>query len=121
MSTELNEVKISAASAKGGPLQLPIHMEDLPPDVQRELQLMELEAQKTYWDAGLDPCLDFQAMISLPHLGDRIELLSRMIARERARLEGIAKTQHLKKSQAGEGDEDEDLQPRKGAWFSDDW
>jgi Lon protease-like protein len=91
LSTERNEIMIAAASEKGGPLKLPIHLEDLSPEVRREIQSMEVEAQDHFCKLGMDPCLDFQAIISLPSRMERITWLSRMVARERQRLETAAK------------------------------
>jgi hypothetical protein len=91
LSTERNEIMIAAASAKGGPLKLPIHLEDLSPEVRREIQSMEVEAQGQFCELGMDPCLDFQAIISLPSRMKRITWLSRMVARERHRLEAVIK------------------------------
>jgi Lon protease-like protein len=100
LSINRDELMVEAASAAGGPLKLPIHLEDLSPQVRREIQLMEVAAQKEYFELGMDPCLDFQAFLSLPNNRERILLLARMISRERGRLEVVA-TESSQKKRAG--------------------
>lgn len=126
LSTDRNELMVDAALKQGGPLKLPIHMEDLPPSVQREIQLMEVESQQDYCRLGLDPCLDFQALISIPHPIKRIEWLSFMISRERQRLEDIISVggSSTKKNPTSNRwrsrlDDDSARKGRKGAWFQD--
>jgi hypothetical protein len=94
LSAERNERMIDAACAKGGPLKLPIHMEDLEPDDRRVIQLMETQAQRRHIELGMDPVLDFQVLISLDSLEDRLDWLSHMIVRERQRLEEVASRQY---------------------------
>lgn len=89
LSIHRNELMVEAAAALG-PLKLPIHLEDLPPTVQRQVQMMEVEFQKQFLELGMDPCLDFQALISLPDTRKRVLCLSHWIARERRRLEVVA-------------------------------
>ena len=89
LSIHRNELMVEAAAALG-PLKLPIHLEDLPPSVQRQVQMMEVEFQKQFLELGMDPCLDFQALISLPDTRKRVLCLSHWIARERRRLEVVA-------------------------------
>lgn len=99
LSINRNELMVEAASAAGGPLKLPIHLEDLSPQVQRQIQLMEVEAQKEYFQLGMDPCLDFQALVSLPNYHDQILGLTQLISRERSRLEVLA-TESSRKARA---------------------
>jgi hypothetical protein len=87
LSANRNEMMI--ASIKG-PLNLPIHLEDLEPAVRRQVEQMEIEAQKNYLGLRLDPCLDFQALLSLSSYRERLQWLVRRIASERARLETVA-------------------------------
>lgn len=89
LSSDRNELMVDAAS-KLGPLKLPIHLEDLPPFVRQEVQLMEVEAQRNYSELGMDPCLDFQAMMSLRSHRERLLCLTQMVSRERNRLEAVA-------------------------------
>lgn len=89
LSINRNEVMVEEAS-KLGPLKLPIHIEELPPHVQRQIQLMEVDAQKEYFQIEMDPCLDFQAMVSLPSHKERVLCLVQMISREKRRLEAVA-------------------------------
>jgi hypothetical protein len=110
LSSDRNELMVAAASAKGGPLKLPIHAEDLSPAVRFQLHEMEREAQSGFVELGLDPCLDFQVMMGIHHSKDRLEFLSRMIARERRRLEALPSDLIEPKDK---GDEPK----RKGAWF----
>jgi hypothetical protein len=90
LSINRNELMVEAAAAAKGPLKLPIHLEDLPPHVQRQVQMMEVEFQKQFFEWGMDPCLDFQALISLPSHRERVLCLAHWIARERSRLEVVA-------------------------------
>merc|ERR1712031_44015 len=52
LSSDCNEIMVDAAWAKGGPLKLPIHMEDLPVDVRREVQDLEVQAQEDFISMG---------------------------------------------------------------------
>jgi hypothetical protein len=114
LSTDRNEIMVAAASAKGGPLKLPIHEADLSPEVRRHLQQMEVQAQQTFLDVGMDPCLDFQVLLSLPNYSDKVKFFATMISRELQRLQtlrvdySVTKTLGLTPSP-----------PRKGAWFDD--
>jgi len=87
LQSDVNEITISAAMAKGGPLKLPVHRSDLPGEVQSELNLMEENAATDFVSLGMNPCLDFQALISARTHSVRLRHLARMIRRERKRLE----------------------------------
>ena len=114
LSTDRNEIMVAAACAKGGPLKLPIHEEDLPPDVRRQLQDMEVQAQQGFMDMGMDPCLDFQVLLSLPSYSAKLQFLSTMISRERQRLENLQREGSLAAISP-----EIPSQPKKGAWFDD--
>jgi hypothetical protein len=113
LSADVNELLIEAAtrSERGGPLKLPIHVHEMPPSVQRQVQALEVQAQTDYAQFGMpDPILDFQALLGLAAaaaavtttgnnvqtnhhhrvLPTPLEWLSFMIARERQRLEAVA-------------------------------
>ena len=111
LSTDRNERMIEAASAKPGPLTLPVHLEDLPPAVQRQVQLLAVRAQQDYCQMGMDPCLDMQALVSLPTMQKRIEWLAYLVSRERQRLETIASNPRPPVRKETE------QEPRRGAWF----
>eukprot|EP00548_Thalassiothrix_antarctica_P004535 CAMPEP_0194137160 /NCGR_PEP_ID=MMETSP0152-20130528/7086_1 /TAXON_ID=1049557 /ORGANISM="Thalassiothrix antarctica, Strain L6-D1" /LENGTH=452 /DNA_ID=CAMNT_0038834081 /DNA_START=11 /DNA_END=1366 /DNA_ORIENTATION=- len=113
-SSDVNEIKIAAARAKDGYLNLPIHIEDLPKSARSEIQAMEGKAQENYIKIGMDPCLDFQVLLSLPNYEEKLKFLSTMISRERQRLESSSIINEPK----GVYDEVSE-QPRKGAWFDD--
>ena len=87
LQSEVNEITIDAAIKKGGMLKLPVHRTDLPQDVQVRLNRMEEEAANNYVTIGMDPVLDFQALMSTDNHIDRIRHLGEMVARERGRLE----------------------------------
>lgn len=93
-STERNEVMIEAASAMGGPLKLPIHLEDLDPQTRLGIQKMEREAQQKYLQLAMDPVLDFQVLISQSTWPGRVRWLKNIVAGERRRLEGIASSRY---------------------------
>mmetsp|Transcript_13536 Transcript_13536/g.20541 ORF Transcript_13536/g.20541 Transcript_13536/m.20541 type:complete len:397 (-) Transcript_13536:292-1482(-) len=88
----VHEKTISAAMKKGGPLNLPIHREDLPSDVRMELNELEREEANNFIAIGMEPCLDFQKLLATKKLNDRITLFSKMIAKERTRLEEEIRT-----------------------------
>ena len=90
LSSERNELMIEAASAKGGPLKLPIHIEDLDPHVRLQIQRLECDGQEKLLQMGIDPVLDFQVLISQPTWPGRVRWLKMIVERERTRLEGIA-------------------------------
>lgn len=87
LSINRNEVMIASVT---GPLNLPIHLEDLQPAVRREVEEMEIQAQKEFLGFRLDPCLDFQALLGLPSYLERLQWLAYKVDRERKRLETIA-------------------------------
>merc|ERR1712129_482831 len=58
-----NEFIIAAANAKGGPLQLPIKVDDLPLKDRLHLQKLESTALEDFIKLGLDPCLDFLVLL----------------------------------------------------------
>lgn len=115
LSADRNEAMVAAAMKKGGPLNLPIHIEDLEPDVRRELVDMEVQCQADFQKLGMDPCLAFQALISLETVLERLRFLSWMVRRERNRLESLALTER-------NFEKEDDLElPRKGAWFEGEY
>jgi len=65
LQTEINELMSKAACEKGGPLTLPVKREGLPVDVQATLERMEREANDDFLSLGMDPCLDFQALLGM--------------------------------------------------------
>jgi hypothetical protein len=115
LSTDRNEIMVAAAAAKSGPLKLPIHEADLSPEVRRQLQDMEVKAQQDFLDMGMDPCLDFQVLLSLHSFTEKLKFLSTMIGRERQRLESL-QNHDLRVDQESI---EIPKQPRKGAWFDD--
>jgi len=112
LSSDVNELKIDAARAKDGYLNLPIHMEDLPKETRCEIQNMEVLAHENYIKIGTDPCLDFQVLLSLPTYREKLEFLSTMISRERKRLESLSDEPIPDSVEVPE-------KPRKGSWFDD--
>jgi hypothetical protein len=116
LSVDRNEIMIAAAMKKGGPLKLPVHMSDLQPADRRQLEEMEVEAQREWVELGLDPCLDFQVLLTLQDPSDRIAFLGRMIKRERLRLEQVARQPPAPVEAKVEPEPQ-----RKGAWFDDDF
>jgi hypothetical protein len=117
-----NELLVEAAIRKGGPLQLPVHVEGLLLSDRRRVQALELEAQHAWRDVQLDPCLDFQVLLSLSTQLARLRYLSMMIRRERCRVTAIASS--LSKSASfersrGTAKPTTHGQPPRGAWFDD--
>jgi len=116
LSADRNELMVAAAMQKGGPLQLPVHPEDLSPADRRRLEQMELGAQEEWLAKGLDPCLDFQCLLTLKDPVDRIHFFTNMVTRERQRLQEEAARQPIEMEETNSSSE----QPRKGAWFEDE-
>lgn len=88
LQSEVNEITIGAAMRKGGPLKLPVHRSDVPPDVQARLNKMEEDAAGNFVALGMDPIINFQAMLSCGGgLDRRIEHLGNLVSRERGRIE----------------------------------
>lgn len=110
LSADRNELMVAAASAKG-PLKLPIHVSDLSPTDRFRLQELERQAQSDFLEMGLDPCLDFQVMLAMDDFKNRLKSLSKLISRERRRLEELAL------EPAAERELDEQPRNRTGAWF----
>ena len=90
LAAERNDGMVAAARKKGGPLMLPIHMEDLDPDSRWIIQQLDKEAQDIHEQSGMDPILDFQVLLGLPTTIQRFEFLAQLVSRERRRLEEIA-------------------------------
>jgi len=107
LQMDMNELMVEAASKKRGPLKLPIKRDELPDDVQATLNRMEQKASEDYISCGMDPCLDFQALLGMGMLYNqsdeedidrsikrvdqvhhaRILFLGNMIKREKSRLD----------------------------------
>jgi len=87
LSSNRNELMIRSIK---GPLNLPIHMDNLDPSTRREVEQMEMEAQRDYLGLRMDPCLDFQALLSMLSYRERLRWLSQRVAYERRRLEMVA-------------------------------
>jgi hypothetical protein len=64
----------------------------------------------------LDPVLDFQLLLSMEDVGERLQFFAKMLSRERSRMELLAKFGGNRRKNK----KDEDLEPPKGAWFDDD-
>jgi Lon protease-like protein len=111
LSADRNELMVAAASAKGGPLKLPIHISDLSSADRFRLQELEREAQSDFFGMGLDPCLDFQVIVAMNSVSDRLYFLSKLISRERRRLEKVAL------EPVAQEEVDELPRNRTGAWF----
>jgi hypothetical protein len=113
LNSDRNELMVSAASKKGGPLKLPIHLEDLEPEDRRSVQDLEVQAQREFWKLEIEPCLDFLIMMSLDSEEEQTKWLANIISRERKRLELAAQ------DCTGSEMKEEEVQPNKGAWFDD--
>ena len=83
----IHEKTISAAIEKGGPLNLPIHREDLPSNVRIELNQLESDAARDFIEIGIEPCLGIQHLLATRNFSDRIILFKEMVRAERIRLE----------------------------------
>jgi hypothetical protein len=55
-----------------------------------------MEAQKRHIELGIDPILDFQVLMNLPNLNERIKWLSTIMRRGQQRLAEAALLQYSK-------------------------
>eukprot|EP00980_Cylindrotheca_fusiformis_P011209 scaffold2571_cov104-Cylindrotheca_fusiformis.AAC.3 len=128
-----NEYMVQAASMNGGPLNLPIHLEDLHPTDRQYVETMQVQAQIDYIQTiRMDPCLDFVALLSMPNNNnnnndmERWKWLASLIHRERIRMEEqvivLARTEQSKRTSMDRIQErkEPEPQPRRGAWFQDE-
>jgi hypothetical protein len=127
LTADRNEFLVDAACRKGGPLKLPVHPEDLEPEDRQRLTKWETQVQNAFYNLQLDPCLDFLPLQSMDSDTERWQWLTKLIARERQRLEEAAT---LFQSTCSDSDDDfMSIDPlldpiqgepvRKGAWFDD--
>jgi hypothetical protein len=127
-----NEYMVDAAIRQGGgggPLQLPVHVEDLRRIEDRRCVLeLERTAQQQWLDMQLDPCIDFQMLLTLRHHGDRLHYFSKMVERECCRLEDLASQERRNTETDSRQLKDDDCNNQvknnpiqKGAWFNDDY
>lgn len=89
LNKAVNELSVDAAIrySTGGPLELPVRRHTLPPEVRAQLDRMETEAAREFYESGMDPVLDFQEMLSATSYVDRVAKLAGMVSQERRRLE----------------------------------
>lgn len=117
LASDRNELLIAGALKHGGPLNLPVHLTDLLPEDREQVVRLEQDLQNEWVATGLEPLLDFQALlVATTHL-ERLERLADMVAREKDRLTMVA----LTPLPAKEVEPAEAQVVRKGAWFEDDW
>lgn len=117
LAGDRNELLIAGALKQGGPLNLPVHVTDLSPEDRRQVVQLERERQEAWIDTGLEPVVDFQALLVASNHVERLEQMATMVARERERLTRMA----LLPRAPREGTNAEENIVRKGAWFDDDW
>ncbi|GAX15553.1 hypothetical protein FisN_6Hh149 [Fistulifera solaris] len=85
LMSDRNELLIDAAIAKGGPLNLPVHVEDLLLEDRQKVQELEVVAQQQWLSLQLDPTMDFQVLLSLETYEERLQYFANMVHRERNR------------------------------------
>jgi len=130
LASNRNEMLIVAAMKKGGPLKLPVRIEDVEPDDQLMVRELERSLQHDWEKLQLDPILDIQYLLELDTHEQRLAHLVHLIQRERKRLEQevlmkepnrLRLSRTLMKEYLLEEDMKQDQQqPRKGAWFNDE-
>ena len=116
LMSDQNELLIDAAMRQGGPLNLPVHVEDLLLEDRQKVQDLEVQGQHQWLSQQLDPSIDFQALLSFRTYDERLEYFASMIRRERKRLEGL-----LLQTDCRNENKDKLAKntPIKGAWFDD--
>lgn len=87
LRADLDEISVRTARATPGPLYLPVKRETLSSDAVAQLEKMERDAHEEYLAMGMDPCLEFQHLLSAPDHLQRLQILLAMITRERNRLD----------------------------------
>jgi hypothetical protein len=112
MDSSRNEIMIQAAMKKGGPLELPIRMQDLDESVQTVINKRQVAARQEWLDREMDPTLDFVILTSLQRHEERLEYLASMIQRERQRLTWKSLLQSTITQK-----QEPPSPPSKGAWF----
>eukprot|EP00527_Entomoneis_sp_CCMP2396_P006367 CAMPEP_0198151092 /NCGR_PEP_ID=MMETSP1443-20131203/54190_1 /TAXON_ID=186043 /ORGANISM="Entomoneis sp., Strain CCMP2396" /LENGTH=564 /DNA_ID=CAMNT_0043816649 /DNA_START=62 /DNA_END=1756 /DNA_ORIENTATION=- len=126
LASNRDELLVSAAmSGSGKPLKLPVHVEDVSPDVRRQVSQMEYKAHREWLlMTKLDPCLDFQILLTFQQEQQqqhRVQHLTHMFRRERKRLEKILLLQQKNASAASavllQETSPSLSEQRKGAWF----
>mmetsp|Transcript_14789 Transcript_14789/g.19301 ORF Transcript_14789/g.19301 Transcript_14789/m.19301 type:complete len:433 (-) Transcript_14789:259-1557(-) len=79
----INELTIEVAMKSGGPLNLPVHREDLPFEKRMELNQIEHNATQEFISkSNMDPSLNFQHLLSVSSTSERISSLHRMLSME---------------------------------------
>jgi len=79
----INELTIEAAMKSGGPLNLPVHREDLPFEKRMELNQIEHNTTQEFISkSNMDPSLNFQQLLSVSSTSERIFSLHRMLSME---------------------------------------
>lgn len=117
LGSDRNELLIDAAMRKGGPLNLPVHVEDLLLEDRQKVQDLEVNAQQQWLSLQLDPTIEFQLLLSFNTHQERLEYFASMIHRERKRLETII--QQTGSQAKIDLDKKTVIKPQKGAWFDD--
>jgi len=118
LASDRNEMLIAGRMKQGGPLNLPVHITDLLPDDRQQVIQLEQAFQQAWINTGLEPVLDFQALLTAEHHIDRLEPFLTMVSRERGRLTQIALVPRTLPRE--EETPEVQIVPR-GAWFDDDW
>jgi hypothetical protein len=118
LASDRNEMLIAGALKKGGPLNLPVHMTDLMPEDREQVVNLEEKSQKEWISQGLEPCIDFQALLAAENEVEQLVQFSKMVARECERLTAIALLPtSLRESSERQGRDNPVV--KKGAWFDD--
>jgi len=124
LNANRNELLVGAALKQGGPLKLPIHVEDVDPSVRKLVNAMEEQAQCDWLSLQLDPCLDFQALLTLSLHFERVQYLTDMMRRERKRF-STKLLQRQNKPERPTLDlpttEPAEQETPRGAWFNDEY
>ena len=91
---------------------------------------MERDIQQRWIELQLDPCIDFQILLSIRNDYDRFYYLSQMIVRERQRLEDVIRSTATDTVTSSTTTSQEDVDTfteknevpiQKGAWFNDEY
>jgi hypothetical protein len=117
LAADRDELLVAAALQKGGPLRLPVDLEDVSPEERRKVTELEASAHREWLRMKLDPCLDFQVLLTMNDHTSRVAYFTSMVRRERIRLEEQMVAVMSDKEEKPPAPQ----HPRKGAWFEDDW
>jgi len=87
LRADVDEKLVKSALSKGGGLRLPIRLRDVDEKTRRDIRLMQESEARDYIATGMDPALNFQAIISAKGHLERLDTLTQIMCSELQRLQ----------------------------------